>query len=133
MPATQNHGLVKGRNASAPITKKCFLIRDTGASDGESVKMAVSATAHALAGVSVFSVSAAEIVQGKGATVVMDGRAVVTVGAADLNEGDVVTSDANGNAIVAATGNFIGGVVDEAGTAGNDCSIVIVCNGSTAA
>lgn len=133
MPTTFNHGLAKGRNASAPITKKRFVIMDTAADDGETVAPAVSATAQALYGVSIFSVSAAEILQGKGCSVVLDGRAIVTAAAA-LAVGDVVTSDANGKAVVAATGDFIGGVVDEpAAGDGDDCTIVVVCDGGVAA
>ena len=133
MPATFNHGLVKGRNASGPITKKRFVVRDTAATDGETVKQASSATGDALAGISIFSVSLAEINHGKGCSVVMSGRAIVTAAAA-LAVGDVVTSDANGMAAVAVAGDWVGGVVDEpAAGAGDDCSIVIACDGSKAA
>jgi hypothetical protein len=133
MPATFNHGLVKGRNASGPITKKRFVVRDTAATDGETVKQASSPTGDALAGISIFSVSTSEINHGKGCSVVMSGRAVVTAGEA-LDEGDVVTTDADGKAVVAASGDWIGGVVDEpAAAADDDCSIVIACNGSQAA
>jgi len=133
MPATFNHGLVKGRNASGPITKKRFVVRDTTATDGETVMQASSATGDSLAGVSIFSVSLAEINHGKGCSVVMSGRAVVTAGET-LAVGDVVTSDANGKAVVATSGDWVGGVVDEpAANADNDCSIVIACDGSKAA
>ena len=135
MPATFNHGLAKGRNASGPITKKRFVVRDTAATDGETVKQATSANsaANPLAGVSIFSVSSAEISHGKGCSVVMSGRAIVTAAAA-LAVGDVVTSDANGMAAVAVAGDWVGGVVDEpAAGAGDDCSILIACDGSKAA
>ena len=133
MPATFNHGLVKGRNAGGPITKKRFVVRDTTAADGETVIQASSATGDSLAGVSIFSVSAAEINHGKGCSVVMSGRAVVTA-AATLDVGDVVTADAEGKAAVAVSGDWVGGVVDEpAANAGDDCSIVIACDGSKAA
>jgi|SRR5882724_2317686 len=135
MPATFNHGLVKGRNASGPITKKRFVVRDTAAADGETVKQAASATtaAEPLMGVSIFSVSSAEIRHGKGCSVVLSGRAVVTAAAA-LAVGTPVTSDANGKAVAAAAGNWLGGVVDEASSGvDTDCSIVIVCDGSKAA
>lgn len=133
MPATFNHGLVKGRNASGPITKKRFVVRDTAAADGETVKQASSATGDALAGISIFSVSLAEISHGKGCSVVMSGRAIVTAAEA-LAVGDVVTTDADGKAVGATTGDWVGGVVDEpAANAGDDCSIVIACDGSAAA
>jgi hypothetical protein len=133
MPATFNHGLVKGRNASGPITKKRFVVRDTAAADGETVKQASSATGDTLAGISIFSVSLAEIAHGKGCSVVMSGRAVVTA-SETLAVGDIVTADAEGKAAVATTGDWVGGVVDEpAANAGDDCSIVIACDGSVAA
>jgi hypothetical protein len=134
MPATFNHGLVKGRNASGPITKKRFVVRDEAVTDGETVKQAASATtaAEPLAGVSIFSVSSAEIAHGKGCSVVMTGRAVVTAAAA-LAVGARVTSDANGKAVAANTGDWLGGIVDEpASGADTDCSIVIVCDGTKA-
>lgn len=135
MPATFNHGLVKGRNASGPITKKRFVVRDTAVADGETVKQAAGAAVagESLAGISIFSVSLSDIAHGKGCSVVMSGRAVVTAAAA-LAVGTPVTSDANGKAVAAAAGNWLGGVVDEPSTgADTDCSIVIACDGSKAA
>ncbi len=134
MPATFNHGLVKGRNASGPITKKRFVVRDDDVADGETVKQAAGAAVadEPLAGVSIFSVSLAEINHGKGCSVVMTGRAVVTAATA-LAVGTVVTADANGKAVAVASGNWIGGVVDEPSAgADNDCSINIVCDGTKA-
>lgn len=135
MPATFNHGLVKGRNASGPITKKRFVVRDTAATDGETVKQAAggAVATEPLAGISIFSVSSSEIAHGKGCSVVMSGRAIVTAAEA-LPVGTIVTADADGKAVTATTGDWIGGVVDEpAAGAGNDCSIVIDCDGSVAA
>lgn len=124
MPATFNDGLVKGRNAGGPITKKRFVTDDTSASDGETVIQAGANDDTPPKGVSKFSVSTAEIAQGKGCSVVVDGRAIVTVGAADLAQGDPVTSDVDGKAVVATDGDWFCGSVDEAGTAGNDCTII---------
>lgn len=135
MPTTYNHGLSKGKNAGAAITKKRFVFIDTSADDGETVIQADDADSatEPLYGVSVFSVSEAEIAQGKGVTVVLSGRAIVEAGVA-LPVGSVVTADSDGKAVVATTGDWIGGVVDEpAVNVGDDCSIVIACNGSMAA
>lgn len=132
MPATFNHGLAKGRNAGGAITKKRFVVLDTTAADGETVIQATDAdtVATPLYGVSIFSVSVAEIEKGKGCSVVMEGRAIVTAATA-LAIGAVVTTDANGKAVVATTGDWIGGVVDEpAPGADDDCTIVVACNGS---
>jgi len=134
MPGTANDGLVKGRNASGPITKKRFVVRDTAAADGETVKQAAGAAVagEPLMGVSKFSVSLAEIAHGKGCTVVLSGRAVVTAAAA-LAVGALVTSDANGKAAAAAGGNWVGGIVDEASSgADTDCVIVLTCDGTKA-
>lgn len=127
MPATFNHGLAKGRNAGGAITKKCFVKADTSAADDETVVMAGAGGSDAIPpnGVSIFSVSTAEIAQGKGVSVVMDGRVVVTAGAI-LAEGVSVTSDANGNAVVATDGDWFCGVVDEPAAAiGDDCTVVL--------
>lgn len=135
MPATFNDGLAKGRNASGAITKKRFVVRDGAATDGETVKQATggAVAGEPLAGVSKFSVSLSEIDHGKGCSVIMSGRAIVTA-AEQLDVGDVVTSDANGQATVASAGDWIGGVVDEpAAGAGDDCTIVVDCDGSKAA
>jgi len=135
MPTTFNHGLAKGRNASGPITKKRFVVRDGAASDGETVKQATGAavSGEPLAGVSIFSVSNADIAHGKGVSVVMSGRAVVAAGSA-LDVGDVVTSDADGKAVVATSGDWIGGVVDEPAAAeDDDCTVMLACDGSAAA
>ena len=134
MPATFNHEMAKGRNASGPITKKRFVVQDEAAADGETVKQAVdgNAAAEPLYGVSIFSVSAAEISQGKGCSVVTEGRAIVTAAGA-LAVGVVVTSDANGKAVAAGAGDWIGGVVDEpAAGADDDCTVTLACNGSKA-
>lgn len=127
MPATFNDGLAKGRNASAAITKKCFVKADTAAADGETVVMAGLGTSDTISpiGVSKFSVSTADIANGKGVSVVMDGRAIVTAGTA-LTVGARVMSDANGNAIAWSSGGWVCGFVDEAAAnAGDDCTIIL--------
>jgi hypothetical protein len=128
MPASQNFVMAKGKNASAAITKKRFVKLDTAAADGETVKPCDTAGEKAF-GVALFSVSAAEIVKGKGVSVFVDGRAIVEASAA-LAVGAVVTTDNVGRAAAAATGNWILGVVDEpASGAGAECSVLLSAGG----
>lgn len=120
----------KGRNASAAITKKRFVKIDAAAADGESVKQCDTQGENAW-GVSLFSVSLAEIARGKGASVITDGRAIVEAGAT-VTMGGPVMSDANGKAINATTGNFILGYCDEngGGSAGDELGISLTLAGS---
>jgi hypothetical protein len=122
MPASQNFVLAKGKNASAAITKKRFVKLDSAAADGETVKPCDTLGEGAF-GVSLFSVSAAELLKGKGASVMTDGRAIVEAATA-LAVGVEITTDATGRAIAAATGHRVLGVVDEAaGGTGSECGV----------
>ena len=124
MPASSNFLLAKGKNASAAITKKRFVKLDGAAADGETVKQCDTAGERAF-GVSQFSISAAEIAKGKGASVLTEGRAIVEAGAA-ITLGTEVSTDASGRAIPATTGQYILGVCDEPVTAlGNECSVAL--------
>lgn len=131
---THNDGFAKGRNASAPIARCRFVVQDTVAADGESVLQATSPTAAPPPiGVNKFNVSAADIIKGKGSSVIMEGIAIVEAGSA-LTEGQVVTTDAQGRAVVAATGNWIIGYVNEPAAAlGNFCSVFLSDPGAKAA
>lgn len=132
MPATFNDGLVKGRNAGGPITGKTFVKPDTTASDGETVVQSGAGGSDATPanGVSKFAVSSADIVRGKGVSVIMDGRAVLLVGVADLAVGVPVTSDANGKAVAATDGDWLYGTVDEPGIAGGECAVNVDFDGN---
>lgn len=122
MPASQNFVMGKGKNASAAITKKRFVKLDSGASDGETVKQCDTLGEHPY-GVALFSVSSAEILKGKGASVLTAGRAIVEASEA-LAVGTMVTTDANGKAKTAASGHWCAGMVDEpAGADTNECSV----------
>lgn len=124
MPSTMNIDQAKGKNASGPITKKRFVKLDTAATDGETVKQC-DTLGEFCYGVSLFSVSVAEISRGKGASVIIDGRAVLESAGA-INAGTPVSSDALGRAKAAAAGEYICGWCDEPSTgAGNDCSVVL--------
>ena len=122
MPASSNFLLGKGKNASAAITKKRFVKLDGTDTTGETVKQCDTAGERAF-GVSQFSVSAAEILKGKGASVLTEGRAIVEAGAA-LTVGQEVMTDASGRAVLATSGLYVLGVVDEpASGIGAECSV----------
>jgi len=122
MPASSNFLLGKGKNASAAITKKRFVKLDTTDTTGETVKQCDTSGERAF-GVSQFSVSAAEILRGKGASVLTEGRAIVEAGAA-LTVGQEVMTDASGRAVLATSGLYVLGVVDEpASGIGAECSV----------
>lgn len=124
MPATQNVVLAKGKNASAAITKKRFVKLDSGATDGETVKMCDTQGEDAY-GVALFSVSAAEILKGKGCSVLVDGIAIVEASAA-LAVGTAVTTGATGKAEAAASADYvIGVVVEPSGADTNECSVLL--------
>jgi hypothetical protein len=124
MPASSNYVLNKGKNASAAFTKKRFVKFDTAATDHESVKMC-DAQGEMSCGVTLFSVSAAEILKGKGASVQMGGIAVVEASAA-LAEGTLVTTGTTGKAEAAASGDYVLGEVIEPSTAdATECSVLL--------
>lgn len=120
----------KGRNASGAITKKRFVKIDAAATDGESVKQCDTQGENAW-GVSLFSVSLAEIARGKGCSVINDDRAIVEAGGTVAN-GAPVMSAADGRAITATSGNFILGYCDEngGGSAGDELGISVTFAGS---
>jgi hypothetical protein len=125
-----NIDAAKGRNASGAITKKRFVKIDAAAADGESVKQCDTQGENAW-GVSLFSVSLAEIARGKGASVINDGRAIVEAGATVANAAPVMSA-ADGRAITATSGNFILGYVDEngGGSAGDELGISLALAGA---
>jgi Uncharacterized conserved protein (DUF2190) len=124
LPTTFNIDQAKGKNASGPIIRRRFVKLDTTATDGETVKQCDTLGEGAY-GVSLFSTSSAEILKGKGCSVITDGRAVLEAAAA-IAVGAAVTTDAVGRAITAVTGNQILGYCDEPATAlGNDCSVML--------
>ena len=132
MPATMNPGAAKGRNASGPITKHRFVKVDTAATDGETVMQCDTAGELAY-GASMFSVSASEITKGKGASVIIEGRAILEASEA-LAVGDKVSTAADGRAAVAAAGDNVLGVIDEpAAGAGDQCSVHLWAAGAVLA
>lgn len=131
MPATMNIGAAKGKNTSTPLTKKRFCKLDTAATDGETVKACDTAGELAF-GVTLFSVSSAEINRGKGASVITEGRAILEAAGA-INNGQLVSTDNIGRARVAQAGDYILGMCDEpAAGAGNECSVRLEIAGAKA-
>lgn len=80
-------------------------------------------------GVAIYGVTADEINQGKLASVLTDGRAIVEASVA-INEGQNVTTTNDGRAKVAASGDWIIGMCDEpSGAAGDECSVDLTKGG----
>lgn len=122
MPASSNFVLAKGKNATAAITKKRFVKVD--GTDHEGVKQCDAQGENAI-GVSLFSVSAAEILKGKGCSVQMQGIAIVEASAA-LAEGSLVTTGTAGKAEAAASGDYVLGMVIEPSTADTtECAVLL--------
>jgi len=132
VPTTFNPDQAKGKNASSAINRRRFVKLDTAASDGETVKQCDTAGEMAY-GVSMFSVSLAEITRGKGASVITEGRAIVEASAA-LAVGTRVATTNDGRAKAAASGDAVLGSIDEpASGAGNDCTVALWHGGAVLA
>lgn len=124
MAVTQNIDAAKGKNAGGAIGKGRFVKLDTTAADRETV-IQCSVDGESCFGVSMFSVSLAEIAQGKGCSVVTDGRAIVQAAAA-IDVGVQVTTDVDGKAKAAAAGDQILGITDEPSLGADDyCSVYL--------
>lgn len=125
MPATSNFVLAKGRNPAEALTKKRFvkMVADTT----DSVEMCDTDGEKAY-GVVQYSVSAAEILKGKLASVQTEGRAILEAGEA-INAGQPVKTLNDGRAGVATTGDVAIGECDEpASGAGVECSVHLGLN-----
>lgn len=130
MTATQNIELAKGYDAASAITKMRFVKAVAGIP--ETVEMCDAQGERAL-GVSMFSVSDSEILRGKGASVILEGIAIVEASEA-IVEGALVTTGADGRAENANSGDWIAGTCREAaGADGSQCSVVLADNTSTLA
>lgn len=118
MPASQNFGMAKGRDAGGAITRKRFVKM----SADQTVVQCTVAGERAY-GVSLFSVTVGEIAKGKGASILTDGRCIVEASEA-ITVGTPVATAADGRAKIATTGNQILGYCDEpASGAGAECSV----------
>lgn len=118
MPASQNVVLSKGYDAAAAITKKRF-VKLTG----EQQVSQCSVAGEMAIGVSLFSVSVAEIAKGKGASVLEEGRAIVEAGAV-LAVGNKISTDNQGRAKVAVATEHVLGICEKgASGAGKECTV----------
>lgn len=116
MPAYGNFVLDKGYDAAAALTKFRFVKQTANAEEVTPVTAATDVT-H---GVAQFGVTAAELLQGKGASVRLEGISEVEAGAA-VAKGAEVMSDTSGRCVTAATaGNRVVGVALQAASASGD-------------
>lgn len=122
MPAFGQAGLEKGYNAETALVKRRAV--KFGAT-AEGVTAIVLATDVAI-GVSLFHVSAAELLRGKGASIRRDGIAEWEAGEA-IARGVPVTIDAVGRCVHAVAGNYVYGVTDQASTQAGDF-IAVACD-----
>lgn len=125
--ATMNPGMAKGRDAAGAINKYRF-VKLVDTDPGDPILVAQCDTLGEKAyGVSMFSVSTAEIDKGKGVSVINDGRMILEAGAA-LAVGDLVMTDGVGRAVLATSGHVILGEVDADPTvngAGDQVSVML--------
>lgn len=127
--ATMNPGMAKGLDAGGAITKYRF-VKEQVTDPGDPVSVIqCDALGERSAGVSMFSVSTAEIDKGKGVSVISDGRMILEAGAA-VAVNDLVMTDGSGRAITATSGHFILGRCDgdPAAQAGDQISVMLSVN-----
>jgi hypothetical protein len=129
MPATGNFVLDKGYDAASALTKKraCKLV-------GEELVGPVTAIADIPIGVTQFDVSAAEIAKGKGASVRLQGIAVMECSAA-IAAGALVQMAADGRAAPytgASGARILGLCTHGATTSGNEVSVHLDLPGGVA-
>lgn len=118
MATTSNFILSKGFKAGGPVTKQRFVKFDAS---GNIVMCSVSG--EQAAGVAQFTATASEIALGKGASVMVQGRAIL-IAAEAIAAGDYVSTDANGLAQVANSGDVILGICDAPAAGANvQCSV----------
>lgn len=118
MATTQNHVLAKGYDAGEALTKKRFVKLNTS----NEIEMCDTSGEEAY-GVTLFSVSTAELALGKGASVLTQGRAILEAAEA-IPTGSPVSTDNAGKAQVANSGDIILGMCDlGCDGAGDECSV----------
>jgi hypothetical protein len=127
MPAFQNVVVAKGYDAAVALTKKRAVKFD--GTNTQKVTPITAATDIA-AGVSMFSVSAAEILKGKGASVHTEGIALMECSAA-INEGQAVSFGTDGRAKAAAATERAQGIARSSTTAaGQEVAVQLDIPGS---
>lgn len=111
MVAYGNYGMAKGYDADSQILK--FRAVKWGA-NAESVAP-ISAAGESGVGISQFDCLTAEILQGKGVTVMEEGITEWTVGSGGVTRGDRVTTDNTGRCVRAVGYDFLWGVARQTG------------------
>lgn len=101
-----------GWRAAAPISKYCAV----KLSDADHVTP-VTAEGDLIVGISQFGVTAAEIDNGKGASVQVHGVSLVLVGVGGVTFGTIVVSDATGKAVASNAGGRPLGICLASGSA----------------
>lgn len=118
-----NMVLAVGYDASAAITKYCAVKLTADQTVGP-----VTAEGDLWIGISQYGVTAAEILQGKGASVMLMGVSLVKVGAGGVTLGTSVGIDASGQAVAINTGARVLGIALATGVA-NDYVPVLLTPG----
>lgn len=124
--ATLNPDMAKGVDTVTAITKYRF-VKLVPTALGDPVLVAqCTADGEGAYGVSMFSVSLAEIGKGKGVSVINEGRMILEAGAA-VAVNDLVATDSQGRAIPADSGDVVLGRcdADPAAAAGNHISVML--------
>lgn len=115
-----NSILELGWDAGAALTKyACVKLTD------DMTVTPVTAESDVWIGVNQFDVTAAEILQGKGATVWLLGTSLVKVGVGGVTRGTVVVMDAAGLAVASNTGGRPIGVCLVSGVAGDYVPVLL--------
>jgi hypothetical protein len=129
MATTSNFVLSKGFAAGGPIVKQRFV-----KFDGSGNIIQCTDSGEQANGVATFTATLAEISLGKGATVQLQGRAILIANEA-IAAGDYVSTDASGFAQVANSDDVILGVCDAPAAGANaQCSVELsLTSGATAA
>lgn len=116
--ATRNYLQDKGYNAAAALTK----FRAVKFSAAETVTP-VTADTDVVAGVVQHDVTAGEILQGKGASIAVEGDTLMEA-AAQIAVGALVTINSSGQATSAVSGDrIIGHCIEPAGGSGEYCRV----------
>jgi hypothetical protein len=127
VPAFQNVDNAKGYDAAVALTKKRAVKFD--GTDTFAVTPVTAAT-DVWAGVAMFSVSAAEILKGKGASVLVEGIAIMEAHEA-ISEGDIIAAFTDGTAQIAGSGDRACGVArSSCGSAGDEVAVQLDLPGS---
>lgn len=121
MPAYGNYGRAKGYDADAQILKFRAVKKGTSA---ESVAPISSAGEMGI-GISQFDCLTAEILQGKGVSVMEEGITEWEVGTGGVDRGAQVTVDNVGRCVEAAGADFIWGVARQSGVTGDRIAVTL--------